>query len=96
MCISFGTGSSSSKGEKPSKSKKNKKKKNSKKQAAGDWQGQEGQDTGKDDSISSALEDDYCTGRSGGKKAEVTDNQDEENLQNPPILEEARALLANC
>ena len=83
-------------GQSSGKSKKNKKKKNSKKkQAAGDWQGQEGQDTGKD-SITSALEDDSCTGFSGGNTAEVPDNQDdEENPENPPTLEEVRAFLAH-
>ena len=81
-------------GQSSGKSKKNKKKKNSKKkQAAGDWQGQEGQDTGKD-SITSALEDDSCTGFSGGNTAEVPDNQ-EENSVTQTTLQEVCAFLAH-
>ena len=92
----FFTGSSTQ-GEKPNKNKKKKKKKSStKKQAAGEWQGQEGEGTGKDSIISSALEDDSCTGRSGGNKSEVADNHDETNPENPPTLQEqVRALLAH-
>ena len=80
---------SSTKGEKPGKNKKSKKKKSSKKnQAAGEWQGQEGEGIGKN-SISSALEDDSGTGSSGGIKVEAADNRNEEKSSaNSPALQE--------
>ena len=80
-CISFVTGLTT-KGEKPSKSRKSKKKKSiKKKQAAGEWQGQQDQDTGKN-SIRSV-------------SADLADNQDEEITVNPPTLQEVRALLVH-
>ena len=63
---------------------------------AGEWQGQEGQGTGKN-SIGSALEDDSDTGRSGGNAPEVTGNGDEEDPEPPtlPVPQEVRDLLAH-